>query len=159
MRERKTVQSLQARKRLVRSLLGRAASLRYQRSENEVQSASEEIMKKKGIIVLLVAVLSVAIFGQGRNVPTPKEPKGPPTFVEEAIPDGKAVIYIYTPYIEGLVAPPSATILIFSKSGPLSLLPRQSYFSFVTDPGTVELWVIAGAGGIVWARVWLQRRL
>jgi hypothetical protein len=84
-------------------------------------------VKRCLVVLSLVLVLAAPAFAY-------QTPKKPPTFVEEPVPDGKALIYIYFP--SGLGTP-----LFFTNSGPLATLTPGSYFTYVVDPGTVKLWV------------------
>jgi len=95
-------------------------------------------VRKLGIIIVLaVAVVSAPIFGQSRGG-SPQPPKGAPTFIEEPIAEGKALIYIYSS-----VGYFDLTPLIFSKDGPITILPGGSYFPYLTDPGRVRIWIAA----------------
>ena len=94
-------------------------------------------MKKLVLIVVLVTtVVAMPIFGQDDS--QCPAPKGPPTFVEEPVPEGKCIIYIYSVIDAPFVAP-----LILAKDGPITALPAAGYFAYVTEPGAVKIWVAA----------------
>jgi hypothetical protein len=88
-------------------------------------------MKKSTWLVLLI-VLAVPSFASG------------PTFVEQPIPDGKAIIYIYDKV--GTVPGGPGQLMVFTKNGPLAVLGHYEYYVFVTDPGNVELWCVYTRG-------------
>jgi hypothetical protein len=109
---------------------------------------------KRLTVVLLTVVVAVLLAspisseGQGesgqRKQSGQNEQAGPATgFVEEPnIPDGKALIYIYQP--GNPVGFASAwTPLLLAKDGPLGILPPRSYYSYLTDPGTIKFWLAA----------------
>ncbi len=54
-------------------------------------------------------------------------------------------MYIYKPGSlpeEPKVGEPSFGTLLFSKSGPIGVIRDGGYYSFVTDPGTIKLWLV-----------------
>ena len=115
-------------------------------------------MKKLGIIIVLVAAVLNPVFVRAIGGPPPA-PKGPTTFVEEPIPDGKAIIYIYNTVPQPFAMKGWGSVMVFSKNGPLTVLPMSSYFTFITDPGTVDLWVVAGQVGGQYAPGMIARKL
>jgi hypothetical protein len=69
---------------------------------------------------------------QGQKIPVSP-------FVEATVPDGKARLYIY---YRALDLGNSAGFLLLTKNGPIGILPSGRYLSFVTDPGTLKLWLV-----------------
>jgi hypothetical protein len=98
------------------------------------------------VLLSVVAVLLASpIFGQGRNNVQSdqgaKAPPPPPSFVEASAPDGKALIYIYNSRAQAFLQL-AMTPLILTKNGPVGPLPQASYYSYVTDPGTIRFWLV-----------------
>jgi hypothetical protein len=89
------------------------------------------------MLVLVTTIVAMPIFGDDDSQ-WPPAPKGPPTFVEEPAPEGKCIIYIYSVFQTNFYAP-----LILAKDGPITVLPVNTYFAYVTDPGAVKIWVAA----------------
>jgi hypothetical protein len=98
-------------------------------------------MKRLTIALFLTAVAVVLVsttFCQDQgNIEGQKKPVSP--FVEATVPDGKALVYIY---YRALDLGDSAGFLVLTKSGPIGILPSGRYLSFVTDPGTLKLWLV-----------------
>jgi hypothetical protein len=95
-------------------------------------------------IVLAAFVAGCSAFSQGKPQPKPNPYAGPPRFVREEIPEGKAIVYIY--YTGSVARAP----LLLADSGPLAVLHLGrtddnlffgSYFPYVVDPGKVRLWM------------------
>jgi hypothetical protein len=105
-------------------------------------------MKKRAILFVLVgALLAASLFAERGDPPSqPQEKKGPPTFVEEPIPEGKAIVYVYS-HMPFLGQKGWANILVFLRSGPPMVLPTDRYISIIADPGPLDLWLVLGAGG------------
>ena len=104
-------------------------------------------MKRPAFFVLLtLAVLAAPVFAQRGEGPAQPAPKGPPTFVEELIPAGKAVVYVYST-LGSLAQAGWGNVLIFSKDGLPTVLPDSTYCAFVTDPGAFQLVIVFGSGG------------
>ena len=97
------------------------------------------------MIVMLSAVAMVAVsgsvFGQSKPQPQPKPP-APPPFIEASVPDGKALVYVYT--TDGRRLRDSVGLLLLAKTGPIGVLDF-SYLSYFADPGIVKLWLVASA--------------
>lgn len=90
------------------------------------------------IFLFIVGTISSPVFGQSRGTPTPTPTPRPP-FVESNVPEGKSLVYIY--YVGWSLE--NLGPLILTKSGPLGVLIHGSYFSYVAEPGTVKLWLVA----------------
>jgi hypothetical protein len=105
-------------------------------------------MKKHFLVFLiLISLQSLRAFGEPipEGTPLPTTTSKPVTFVEEEIPESKTVIYFYST-IPGTTE--YADVLLFTKSGLLlTILPSETYFPFITDPGTHEFVVVMGSGG------------
>jgi hypothetical protein len=103
---------------------------------------------KKTLVLLSAAFFASLMIGCASEPSQAQESNSASTFVEESIPDGKAILYLYNPNPVHFGITVSATawssVLIFSKTGPLATLPAYSYFPYITDPGTVELWWMVG---------------
>lgn len=104
-------------------------------------------MKKRSLLVILVgALMAASLFAERGDPPAQPQKKGPPTFVEEPIPAGKAILYMYSGF--PAVTPKGwGNMLVFLRSGPPLVLAADGYLSIVTDPGPLELWFVVGAGG------------
>ena len=115
------------------------------------ENRKESFIKRSTIVLLsVVAALALTspVFGQHAEPKPPPAPL-PPPFVEASAQDGKALIYIYItgPNSENLVRNASSTertgLLVLAKSGPIGLFDKLgSYFSYVSEPGTIKLWLV-----------------
>ena len=97
-------------------------------------------MKRLTIVLLSMVVavtLSSRIFGQGKPNQAPPPPPSP--FIESPVPDGKTLIYIY--WNAGW-SEKNHGFMIFAKSGPIGVLSPNSYVTYVTEPGTISLWLV-----------------
>jgi len=101
-------------------------------------------MKRMTIVLLSVIValaLASPIFGAGGagGGGQTQDQKVPP-FVEASVPDGKALIYIYSGSftLMGSFGP-----LLLGQSGPIAVLAPNHYRTLVTEPGTIKLWVVS----------------
>jgi hypothetical protein len=104
-------------------------------------------MKKPALVVLFaVALFAMPTFGERGDPPPKPAPKGPPTFVEEPIPAGKAVVYVYNT-LGALAQADWGNVLVFDKDGLPTVLLTSTYCSFVTDPGAFQLVIVFGSGG------------
>ena len=108
-------------------------------------------MKRLKILVLWAfASMALAIPAFGK----PPEPPPPPPFVEASVPEGKALIYIYS-FVrnatagenesrnESYVRKQKIGDLLLAKSGPVGILSPNSYIAYVTEPGSIELWLVS----------------
>jgi hypothetical protein len=103
----------------------------------------EEVLTLKrlrtGLVLLSVfLVFSWPVVGQSHPTPPPK----PIPFVEGQPPAGKALIYFFSNVPEGA----SSGYAVFSQTGPITVLPIHSYHGYVSDPGSLKFFAIAGAG-------------
>lgn len=92
-------------------------------------------MRQLRVVVFLAMSLGLIAPVFGKPMEPSPAPKGPPTFVEEPVPDGKGIIYLFSE--------PSAnyeSLLALSKNGPIGVLKHGTYLSFITDPGKTRLW-------------------
>ena len=105
---------------------------------------------KAMLIVVVMTVLAIltgsSLFGQGRSGSGASgqndQKKSASAFVEDDIPSGMALIYVYrTKDAENYFGTP----LILSKSGPISIIPIASYFVFAAEAGTLKLWLTAAS--------------
>ena len=96
-------------------------------------------MKRLVLLSVVVAFTFVSpLFGSPSGNPSPPPPPPPPPFVEDNVPDGKALIYIYRVAGMGEFDP-----LVIAKTGPVKTLAMDTYIAYVTDPGTVKLWLVS----------------
>jgi hypothetical protein len=86
-----------------------------------------------------LAIASVAVASPVFAKPVEPAPPPPTPFVEGSAPEGKALIYIYHPSD----ATADKAVMIFAKSGIIGAIPEGSYFAYVTEPGTIKLWLIS----------------
>ncbi len=93
-----------------------------------------------------MALLAAPLFAERGDPPPQPQKKGPPTFVEEPIPAGKAILYVYS-HLPSLASRGWANALVFLRSGPPIALPSESYIAVVAEPGPLELWLVVGSGG------------
>jgi hypothetical protein len=112
----------------------------------DVHQQGERMVKSFLIVLLAVGLLAAPVFGERGDPPPSSEPKGPPTFVEEAVPSGKAIVYVYHTF-GGLLPKDWGNLLVLQRSGLPTVLRPPGYFSLVADPGPVELWFVLASGG------------
>jgi hypothetical protein len=73
-----------------------------------------------------------------QQVPQPERKGARP---EGYVPEGKALVYIYSVGFTGNVSTTEA--LLLGKTGPIGIIRPLSYYSLVIEPGTTRLWLIA----------------
>jgi hypothetical protein len=61
-----------------------------------------------------------------------------PAFVEDNVPEGKALIYMY--YQDN--SKDNWGPLVLAKSGPIGILVHNSYRAYLAEPGTIKLWLV-----------------
>lgn len=99
-------------------------------------------MKRLTVVLLSVVfavVLTSAVFGAGKPA---SPPPPPPPFVEANVPDGKALIYIYS---KGFLLNSwngNAGLLVLSESGPIGILHSAGYHTYIVEPGSIKLWIV-----------------
>jgi hypothetical protein len=108
---------------------------------------SKERYMKRILIVsfsFMLIILATSLLGQvSSNAPSPQpQPQKEQSFLEVSkIPEGKAIVYIYrAPNEKGEEA--FAVPTVFSKSGPIGILPGAGYYACVVDPGAVKFWFV-----------------
>jgi len=85
--------------------------------------------------IVLVFLGFVPLYSQQGRVPTkPTEPVR--KFVPEAVPAGKAIIYLFR--VDELDV--QALPLVFTRQGVLGILPAKSYYRVLADPGKITFW-------------------
>jgi hypothetical protein len=105
-------------------------------------------MKKRAFIaVFAVTLLAASLFAERGDQPAQPQKKGPPTFVEEPIPAGKAIIYVYNNLPTGPRMEGWSNVLVLRESGMPTVLTGSTYCTFVTDPGTFQMVIVVGSGG------------
>jgi hypothetical protein len=110
-------------------------------------------MKRLTIVVLSVVVVVVLAScasnqgsqsGMGEQDIQRVTSSSPTTFVEEAnVPEGKALLYIYWPGQMALQFDETGDPLVLAKSGPIGILPQGGYYRYVTESGTIKLWLVS----------------